>query len=133
MIPLSINAQRTESSSQYAAVRFLELADQNWDRKKSAQLAQSEGIRLNDEHWTVIIFLRRFYLKHGIPSNTQALAKLLNQEFSVLGGCEYLHRLFPGGPISQGSRLANLRTQVIVTDETFGSKSGTGLIPRESS
>lgn len=120
MIPLTINAQPTESSSQYAGVRFLELADQNWDRHKSEQLAQSEGICLNDEHWAVIIFLRRLYLKHGVPSNARSLAKVLNQEFSDLGGREYLHRLFPGGPVSQGSRLANLHTPANATDETSG-------------
>ena len=120
MILFSIDALPTESSSQYSGVRFLELVDQNWDRSKSAQLAQSEGISLNDEHWAVIVFLRRYYLKHGVPRDARTLAELLNLQFSAQGGCEYLNRLFPSGPVTQGSRLANLRTPANAPDEAFG-------------
>jgi sulfur relay (sulfurtransferase) DsrC/TusE family protein len=36
------------------------------------------------------------------------LENALNEQFSALGGSEYLYRLFPGGPVSQGNRIANL-------------------------
>lgn len=121
MAQFKINVQDTETSSHYTEIRFVELADQSWDRNKSADLAQSEGISLNDEHWAVIVYLRRHYLEHGLPRNARILAKTLNQQFSVLGGSLYLHRLFPGGPVTQGSRLANLRTPANAIDSSFGS------------
>jgi tRNA 2-thiouridine synthesizing protein E len=119
MTQCTIHVRDTESSSQYAETRFVELADQHWDRSKSLELAKSEGISLKDEHWAVIIYLRRYYLKHGLPSDVQTLVEALNRQFSVLGGNQYLQLLFPGGPVRQGSRLANLRTPSIASDDTF--------------
>ena len=108
MIQFTIDSQNTETSDRNTAIRFVELADQSWDRNKSVELAQSEGIKLNDEHWAVIVYLRRYYLEHGRPINTLTLETALNEQFSDLGGNEYLYRLFPGGPVTQGSRFANL-------------------------
>jgi tRNA 2-thiouridine synthesizing protein E len=121
MTQFTINAQDTESSSQNAELRFVELVDQGWDRNKSANLAKSEGISLNEEHWAVIVYLRRHYIEHGLPRNARTLAKTLNQQFSALGGSKYLHSLFPGGPVTQGCRLGNLRTPANATDVSFGS------------
>lgn len=121
MTQFTINAQETETSSQYADTRLVELADQSWERSKSANLAQSEGIILNDDHWAVIDYLRKHYVEHGLPRNARKLAKVLNQQFFAQGGSKYLHRLFPGGPVTQGSRLGNLPTRANATDISFGS------------
>ena len=115
------NAPDSETSSLYANIRQAELDDQHWNRNKSADMAKSEGISLNDEHWAVIVWLRRYYLEFGLPRNAWILAKDLNQQFSVLGGNKYLASLFPGGPVLQGSRFANLRTPANATDISFGS------------
>jgi tRNA 2-thiouridine synthesizing protein E len=102
------DTKNTETSHRETAIRFVELADQSWDRNKSVDLAQTEGIQLTDEHWAVIVYLRRYYLNHGSPIKSLTLENALNEQFSALGGSEYLYRLFPGGPVSQGSRFANL-------------------------
>ncbi|MEN8129028.1 MAG: TusE/DsrC/DsvC family sulfur relay protein [Pseudomonadota bacterium] len=113
--------QGAETSSHDDGSRFLELADQSWNRNKSAYLARNEGISLNDEHWAVIVCLRRHYLEHGLPRNVGTLAKALDQQLSDLGGSEYLNLLFPGGPVTQGSRLANLSMpDVNATGISFG-------------
>jgi tRNA 2-thiouridine synthesizing protein E len=114
------HAQDCETSSHFIRVRLTELKEQCWDRHKSEYLAQSEGITLNDEHWAVIVYLRRYYLKHGLPRFARTTSKALNQKFSTQGGNAYLYRLFPGGPVTQGSRLANLRRPANATDHSFG-------------
>jgi len=114
------HAQDSETSSHYIRIRLTELKDQHWDRSKSDDLAKSEGIALNDEHWAVIVYLRRYYLKHGLPRFARTTSKVLNRKFSAQGGNGYLYRLFPGGPVTQGSRLANLRTPANSTDRSFG-------------
>ena len=101
-------AQDSKISKRNRAVRFVKLADQSWGRKKSVEIAQSEGIQLSDEHWIVIVYLRRYYLKHGHPIKSLTLENDLNEHFSAFGGMEYLSRLFPGGPVTQGNRIANL-------------------------
>ncbi len=64
MTQVTINAQETETSSHHNETRFVELAGQSWDRNKCADLAQTEGISLNDEHLAVIIYLRKHYRSH---------------------------------------------------------------------
>ena len=114
------NAQDTETSSQHAGIRLAELIDQNWSRNKSEQLAMHEGISLTDQHWHVIDYLRKLYLKNGLPRFARTTARALNREFAPQGGNKYLHSLFAGGPVTQGSRLANLRAPAGATDISFG-------------
>ena len=120
MTQFTQNAQDTETSSQHAGIRLAELIDQNWNRNKSAQLAMLEGISLTDEHWDVLDYLRKQYLKHGLPRFARTTARALNKQFSEQGGNKYLYSLFAGGPVTQGSRLANLRKPAGATDISFG-------------
>ena len=114
------NAQDTETSSQHAGIRLAELIDQNWSRNKSEQLAKHEGISLTDQHWHVIDYLRKTYLEHGLPRFARTTARALNRQFAAQGGNKYLYSLFAGGPVTQGSRLANLRAPACATDISFG-------------
>jgi tRNA 2-thiouridine synthesizing protein E len=116
----SLDPHKTETSGRNIGDRLTELANQRWDRGKSLALADSEGIDFNDEHWAVIVFLRESYLEHGLPINARTTARALNKNFSRQGGTKYLRRLFGGGPVTQGSRLANLRTPAFATDPSFG-------------
>jgi tRNA 2-thiouridine synthesizing protein E len=75
---------------------------------------------LSDEHWDVILYLRNHYHEHGLPRFARTTAKALNKQFAAQGGNKYLNELFAGGPVTQGSRLANLRTPSNATDVSFG-------------
>ena len=114
------NAQDSETFSLHAGIRLAELIDQNWSRKKSTQLAMREGISLTDQHWHVIDYLRKLYLKNGLPRFARTTARALNRRFAPQGGSKYLYSLFAGGPVTQGSRLANLRAPANATDVSFG-------------
>lgn len=122
MIQYAINARDTETSSRYAGIRLAELIDQNWNRKKSTQLALQEGFQLTDQHWDVILYLRRLYLRYGLPRHARITARALRRRFAAQGGNKYLHRLFAGGPVTQGCRLANLRTPSGASDASFGTR-----------
>ena len=115
------NAIESETFNQDIDTRRKELAKQKWNRSKSQALATAEGIDLNDEHWAVIVFLRQYYLNHGLPRAARITSGVLNNHFSKLGGSQYLHRLFNDGPVVQGSRLACLRTPANANDLSFGS------------
>ena len=120
MTQYKIDAQDSETSSQYASVRQTELSNQGWNRQRSADLAASEGFELTDQHWDVISYLREQYLEHGLPRFARTTARALNKQFAAQGGNKYLYNLFPGGPVTQGSRLANLRIPANATDISFG-------------
>jgi tRNA 2-thiouridine synthesizing protein E len=110
----------TETSSSDIGERHIELAGQHWNRAKSALLAEDEGVDLSDAHWAVILSLRADYLKHGLSSNARTTARMLDSQFAGQGGNKYLRRLFKGGPVTQGSRLASLRTPAYAADPSFG-------------
>jgi tRNA 2-thiouridine synthesizing protein E len=114
------NPQDSETAGRDMDERLAELTDHSWNRNKSRALAQSEGVELGNEHWAVITFLRNYYLHHGLPIHARITATALSKHFARLGGNKYLHRLFAGGPVTQGSRFANLRTPAYATDLSFG-------------
>jgi tRNA 2-thiouridine synthesizing protein E len=114
------NPHETETSGHDIALRHTELADQHWERARSKALADAEGIAFSDRHWEVIVFMRKYYLEHGLPISARTTARALNKHFANKGGSSYLRRLFSDGPVVQGSRLANLRTPAFATDASFG-------------
>ena len=120
MTQYTINAQDSETFSLDIDVRRAELAKQHWNRSKSQKLANTEGISLNAKHWAVIYYLRNYYIEHGVPRYARSLSRDLDKQFSAQGGTKYLRNLFAGGPVSQGCRLANLRTPANATDASFG-------------
>jgi tRNA 2-thiouridine synthesizing protein E len=114
------NPHETETPGHDIGLRHTELADQHWDRARSKALADEEGVELSDRHWEVIVFMRKYYLEHGLPINARTTARALNKHFAYKGGSGYLRRLFNDGPVVQASRLANLRTPAFATDSSFG-------------
>ncbi len=116
----TVGLQETETSGSNIAERSIELANQRWSRAKSVALAKSEDIDLNDEHWAVIVFMRKHYREQGLPINARTTARALNRHFSSQGGSKYLRGLFSGGPVTQGGRIANLHTPAYATDPSFG-------------
>ncbi len=115
------NAYKTESVSQLMDIRRTELNDQHWNRAKSQRRAKNEGVSLSDEHWAVLIYLRQQYLDAGLPRHARYLATTLLKDFAGKGGTKYLRHLFPGGPITQGSRFANLPAPSDSADASHGS------------
>ena len=114
------NPNETEMASPDIAIRRTEIASQHWNRAKSSSLAKAEGIDLSDEHWAVIIYLRKRYLKQGLSKHARSLARDLKLHFYNQGGNKYLYQLFSGGPVTQGCRIANLRTPPYASDRSFG-------------
>ena len=114
------NARDSETSSRFAGIRLAELIDQDWSRSKAEKLANIEGIILTDRHWDVIDCLRKLYLRQGLPRFARTTARYLDRQFLAQGGSKYLYRLFPGGPVTQGSRLASLRAPANSIDSSFG-------------
>jgi len=120
MTQFNLQAHETETAGTEVEQRFIELVAQRWNRNKSLARSQDEGMDLTDQHWAVIKFLRKYYLKNGLPRNARTTARALNKNFSNQGGNRYLRRLFSDGPVTQGSRLANLRTPAYAIDPSFG-------------
>ena len=98
------------------------LADiDNWSDEVAMTLAAEEGIALTEAHWAVIRYLRECYLDREKLMNAREALCSLEKAFSGQGGGKYLYRLFPGGPVRQGGRIAGLPELDYTTDLSFGS------------
>lgn len=120
MTQYSVDAYSAETASIIRSLRHAELKKQHWTRSKSQSLAENEGIHWSDDHWDVVAYLRKYYVKQGIPRYARTLSRDLNKRFSAKGGSQYLYKLFAGGPVSQGSRIANLHSPAGSRDISFG-------------
>jgi len=59
MNPDNRSAIASEKVGMLAQYRHDELKQQHWDREKSQLRAKEEGIELSDEHWAVLVYLRK--------------------------------------------------------------------------
>jgi len=98
-----------------------ELLLTDWSKNLARMLSEAEGIHLMQEHWEVISFLQNYYLQYGWPQSVHFLTKKLDAAFSDHGGARYLYTLFPGGPVTQGSRIAGLPVPHYAKDDSMGS------------
>ena len=94
---------------------------EHWSPLVAQQLAEREGLYLDDAHWEIIYYLRERYRMHGTAQNAREVQGELEREFAAEGGRRHLYQLFPGGPVSQASRLAGIPLPPYSSDPSFGS------------
>jgi tRNA 2-thiouridine synthesizing protein E len=92
-----------------------------WNRKIAEQAAAEEGIEMTEEHWKVVHYLRRRFATHGQARYARELSRELEQEIAGRRGSRFLFGLFPGGPVSQGCRIAGIPAPPYHEDRSFGS------------
>lgn len=94
---------------------------ESWSAFRAEELARAEGIALTEDHWAVIRYLRNDYQENGLAEGGNMLLKRMGEAFAGMGGKKRLYRLFPGGPVSQGCRIAGLPVPPYSHDPSFGS------------
>lgn len=92
-----------------------------WSEEIARELARKENLTLTDEHWEVIHLLRNHYRLCGNDMSGPKLLMALEEPFGGRGGKKRLYELFPGGPVSQGCRIAGLPPPPFSNDPSFGS------------
>lgn len=92
-----------------------------WSEDVARDIAAKEGIELSAEHWEVVHLLRNHYRLRGHSLTGTALLRALGEPFGMRGGIKHLYELFPGGPVSQGSRIAGVPAPPYSRDLSFGS------------
>lgn len=93
-----------------------------WSRARAEQIASAEQLPLTAEHWDVIRALQEYFARHRErPWNLRELHDALEEKFHEQGGLRHLYQILPGGPVSQGFRLAGLTPPAGASDKGFGS------------
>lgn len=92
-----------------------------WDRDIAAARAKEVGIdKLTDAHWEVVKFLRERFHEKGQVEHARDLHPIMAEKWAAQGGMKYLYRLFPNGPVHQGSYIAGVPEPHDATDPSFG-------------
>jgi TusE/DsrC/DsvC family sulfur relay protein len=93
-----------------------------WNPEIAQDLAHKDGLgELSAMQWRMLNSLRANYLKEGNAKTAHQILRSLAKDFAAEGGGRYLYRLFPLGPVTQGSRLAGLPIASYSGDLSFGS------------
>lgn len=93
-----------------------------WSRHIAQDMARQEGLGdLSEKQWQMIYRLRGQYRRNGRAESARQLMRAIEPDFAEDGGSRYLYRLFPHGPIAQGSRLAGVPAPPYSDDPSFGS------------
>ncbi len=95
-------------------------APSDWDITKAKEIAEADGMTLNDDHWDLIRALQEYYSKVEFP-NLRQIKDALDEKFHSRGGMKYLYQIIPGGPVAEGCRLAGLQVPAGAIDKSFGS------------
>ncbi|WP_455234977.1 TusE/DsrC/DsvC family sulfur relay protein [Thiogranum longum] len=97
-------------------------APHEWTKADADKVAQQEGLDMTDDHWDLLCALHEYYARHEYGGfSVRELHDALDEKFHVKGGYKFLYRLFPGGPVAQGCRLAGLEAPAGAIDKGFGS------------
>lgn len=91
-----------------------------WSPMFAQRQAEAEGIFLTDEHWEIVMYVRERYRKRGSASSAREIMQELEEKFSEHGRGS-LYQLFPGGPVSQASRIGGVPLPPYSSDPSFGS------------
>jgi len=92
-----------------------------WSEEIARELAKDEGITLTSDHLKVIYYMRAYYRLHGPSSSPREVLQCIEGEFGEQKGRKWLYRLFPGGPVHQGGKIAGLPEFAYTVDRSFGS------------
>ena len=84
--------------------------------------AREENLSLGPDHMEMLGALQEYFARNADREmNTRELHDALDEKFHHKGGMKYLYKLFPGGPVAQGCRLAGLEPPAGAVDKSFGS------------
>ena len=97
-------------------------APAGWSQQAAMSLVTDEGLAVSVDHWDVVRALQEFFSRQDSPGiNSRELHDALEERFHSRGGMKFLYQLFPGGPVTQGCRLAGLEPPAGSADQGLGS------------
>lgn len=92
-----------------------------WSHDIARKLAQEAGIELTAAHLEVLDYLRDYVINQGgSREDAQKILLALEHHFADRGGNRWLYSLFPGGPVTQGMKIAGLPEAPHAVDPSYG-------------
>ena len=81
----------------------------DWNTDVANYIAQTENIKMTDQHWEVVNFLREYFEEYQIAPAVRVLTKAIGKKLGPeKGNSQYLYELYPYGPAKQACKIAGL-------------------------
>tara|TARA_R110002111_G_scaffold143243_1_gene209267 strand:- start:5 stop:316 length:312 start_codon:yes stop_codon:yes gene_type:complete len=81
----------------------------DWSSEAAPELAATEGIILNDNHWEVIHIVRDYYDRFHVSPTSRVLSKIIGEQLGQEKGKSiYLMQLFKGKPAKLVAKISGL-------------------------
>jgi TusE/DsrC/DsvC family sulfur relay protein len=83
---------------------------ETWNRDVAAELAAEEGIRLEDLTWSVVDFMRAYWLEHQVAPDVRHVIDYLTgtRDLDKKAAKDALFKLFPYGYVKQACKIAGM-------------------------
>ena len=84
---------------------------EDWTETLASEIAKEEGIELNDTYWSMLSFMREYFLEHDIAPDVRHLIKYM----AAKDGCskkvakQLVFELFPYGYVKQACKIAGMK------------------------
>ncbi|MBD3671648.1 MAG: TusE/DsrC/DsvC family sulfur relay protein [Gammaproteobacteria bacterium] len=112
-----VNTEMIEDSNRDARIN----ETRHWSEDDARSKAAEMDVDIDAEKIEVLHLLRDVYIDHGWEMPAHELTQLLDKKYADKGGIKKLHKMFPGGPVTQGAQLAGLPVPPYADDKGFGS------------
>jgi TusE/DsrC/DsvC family sulfur relay protein len=81
---------------------------QDWNEGLARRFALQENIRLTEDHWDAIHFMREYYAEHQIAPDARHVMKHLAKRLGP-DSRNALFELFPYGYVKQACKIAGMK------------------------
>ena len=80
-----------------------------WNEEIAVELAKEEGLTLTDPYWSILRFMREYWLEHRVTPDVRHVQEFLKgQGMDKKVAKEYLFKLFPYGYVKQTCKIAGM-------------------------
>lgn len=81
----------------------------DWSEDVAEKIASKEDLKLGDEHWKVIRFMRDYLEEHRIAPDARHTIHYMADDLGISDARNHLFELFPYGYMQQACKVAGMR------------------------
>jgi len=84
---------------------------EDWNEALARELAEEEGLKLTADYWSVLHFMRDYWLEHKVAPDVRHVMKHLVTELGIekKTAKQQLFSLFPYGYVKQACKIAGMQ------------------------
>lgn len=81
-----------------------------WNEDIAQELAKGEGLKLTDEYWPILHFMREYWREHQVAPDVRHVLEFLRSTEGIdkKAAKDQLFRLFPYGYVQQSCKIAGM-------------------------